>query len=129
MLPLQAQTERTQRLHRELIAFVAEQEAQVRPGERLLGSSEIIESVFGKMKRLEQDQSKNGFTGLLLGLGALVSTTTSAVIQQALETVSTKQVAIWCQKTLGQTVQSKRRQAFTTSRKAEQKWDQLPAPI
>ena len=129
LLPLQAQTERTQRLHRELIAFVAEQEAQVRPGERLLGSSEIIESVFGKMKRLEQDQSKNGFTGLLLGLGALVSTTTSAVIQQALETVSTKQVAIWCQKTLGQTVQSKRRQAFTTSRKAEQKWDQLPAPI
>jgi len=129
LLPLQAQTERTQRLQRELIAFVAEQEAQVRPGERLLGSSEIIEFVFGKMKRLEQDQSNNGFTGLLLGLGALVSTTTSAVIQQALETVSTKQVEIWCQEILGQTVQSKRRQTLTTSRKTEQKWDQLPAPI
>jgi len=53
------------------------------------------------MKRLEQDQSKNGFTSLLLGLSALVSTTTNTVIQKALETVPTKQVEIWCQETLG----------------------------
>lgn len=129
LLPLQTQTERTQRLQRELIAFVSEQEAKVRYGERVLGSSEVIESVLGKMKRLEQDQSKNGFTGLLLGLAALVSTTTNAVIQKALETVPTKQVEIWCQETLGQTVQAKRHQAFATSRKAEQKRDQLPEPI
>jgi len=77
-----------------LIAFVTEQESQVHQGERLPGSSEVIESVFGKMKRLEQDQSKNGFTSLLLGLSALVSTTTNTVIQKALETVPTKQVEI-----------------------------------
>jgi len=129
LLPAQARTERTQKLYRELIAFVTEQEAKVRHSERLLGSSEIIESVFGKMKRLEQDQSKNGFTALLLGLGALVATTTNAVIQKALETVPTKQVEIWCQETLGQTVQSKRRQAFAASGKTEQKWDQLPAAV
>jgi hypothetical protein len=58
LLPLPAQTERTQRLRGELIAFVTEQAAQVRQDERLPGSSEVIESVFGKMKRLEQDQSK-----------------------------------------------------------------------
>ena len=127
LLPLPAQTERTQRLRCELITFVTEQEAQVRPGECLLGSSEIIESVFGKMKRLEQDQSKNGFTALLLGLAALVSTTTSAVVQKALETVPTKQVEIWRQQTLGQTLQSKRREAFDASKNAEQKQDQLLA--
>lgn len=126
LLPLSAQTERTQRVRRELVAFVAEQEAEAHPGERLLGSSEVIESVLGKLKRLEQDQSKSGFTGLLLGLSALVSTTTPAVIQQALETVPTKQVGAWCQKTLGQTVQAKRRQAFASLGNAEQKWDQLP---
>ena len=129
VLPLPAQTERTQRLRCELIAFVTEQEAQVRPGERLVGSSEIIESVFGKMKRLEQDQSKNGFTTLLLGLGALVSTTTSAMIQKALETVPTKQVELWRQQTLGQTLQSKRREAFAAFKKTEQKQDQLQAAI
>jgi hypothetical protein len=127
--PFPAQTERAQRLRCELIAFVTEQETKVRPGERLLGSSEVIESVFGKMKRLEQDQSKNGFTALLLGLSALVSTTNGAVIQNALETVSTKQVETWRQKTLGQTLQSKRREAFATSRKAEQKRDQLHAAV
>ena len=110
----------------ELLVFVAEQEAQVHPGERLLASSEVIESIFGKLKRLEQDQSKNGFTGLLLGLSAMVSTTTNAVILQALETVPTKRIALWSQETIGQTVQSQRRQAFAISRKAEQKWDQLP---
>ena len=125
LAPLQAQAQRTQRLRRELMAFVTEQESKVRPGERLLGSSEVIESVFGKMKRLEQDHSKNGFTGLLLGLGALVSTTTNAIIQKAMETVPTKQVAIWCQESLGQTLQSKRRQAFAASIKTKQKWDQL----
>ena len=126
LLPLPAQTERTQRVRRELVAFVVEQEAKAHPDERLLGSSEVIESVLGKMKRLEQDQSKSGFTGLLLGLSALVSTTTTAVIQKALETVPTKQVWAWCQKTLGPTVQAKRREAFASLGKAEQKWDQLP---
>ena len=111
------------------MAFVTEQEAKVRPGEHLLGSSEVIESVFGKMKRLEQDQSKNGFTGLLLGLSALVSTTTNAVIQMALETVPTKQVEYWCQETLGQTVQSKRRQVFASAKLSEQKQDLFLAPI
>jgi hypothetical protein len=129
LMPLQAQAERTQRLRHELMAFVIEQEAKVRPGEHLLGSSEVIESVFGKMKRLEQDQSKNGFTGLLLGLSALVSTTTNAVIQMALETVPTKQVEHWCQETLGQTVQSKRRQVFASAKLSEQKQDLFLAPV
>jgi hypothetical protein len=57
-------TERVQRIRRELIAFVAEEAAKARPKERLVGSSEVIESVLGKMKRLEQDQAKSGFTGL-----------------------------------------------------------------
>ena len=111
----------------ERVAFVSEQEAQAHPNERLLGSSEVIESVLGKMKRLERDQAKNGFTGLLLGLSAIVATTTTTVIQQALETVSTKQVWDWCQKTIGQSVQSKRRQILVSLDRAEQKWDQCAA--
>jgi len=46
----------------------------------------------------------------------------NTVIQKALETVPTKQVEIWCQETLGQTLQSERRQAFAPSKKAVQKW-------
>ena len=122
-----ASTERAEKVRRELVTFVAQEEAKAYPHERLLGSSEVVESVLGKMKRIEQDQAKSGFTGLVLGISAMVSTTTKEVIQQALETVPTKQVWAWCQEKLGQSVQSKRRKAFAVSRKAEQKWNQLPS--
>jgi hypothetical protein len=42
----------------------------VRIGERLPGTTEVLESCFGKLKGLEDGQSKSGFTGLVLSLGA-----------------------------------------------------------
>jgi hypothetical protein len=117
-------TEQAEKVRRELVTFVAQEEAKAQPYERLLGSSEVIESVLGKMKRLEQDQAKSGFTGLVLGISAMVSTTTKEVIQQALETVPTTQVWAWCREKLGQSVQSKRREVFAASKNAEQKRNQ-----
>lgn len=125
-LPSLGRTERTRRVRGELITFVTEQAVQARPNERLLGSSEVIESVLGKMKRLERDQAKNGFTGLILSLGAIVATNTTAVIQKAMETVSTQQVREWCQKTLGESVQSKRHKVHAFLGQLEQKLDQSP---
>jgi hypothetical protein len=120
-----AHTQRTQRVRHQLLVFVAEQSFQAQPNERLLGSSEVIESVFGKLKRLEHNQAKNGFTGLLLSIAAMVSTTTQEVVQAALETVPTKVVLDWCKKNLGQSLQAKRKEAFAGGHQAEQKWDQL----
>ena len=120
-----AHRERTKKVSHHLLAFVAEQSLQAKHHERLLGSSEVIESVFGKFKRLEQDQAKGGFTGLLLGLGALVAMTTREIVQKALETVSTKEVLDWCKQKLGPSVQAKRKEAFAIQRKMEQKRDQL----
>lgn len=120
-----ARTERTEKVCRELVTFVAEEASKARANERLLGSSEVIESVLGKMKRLEQDQAKSGFTGLVLAISALVSTTSKEVIQRALETVTTKQVLTWCREKLGQSVQSKRREVFAVLKVAEQKRNQL----
>lgn len=114
-----AQTCRTRRVQEELITFVAQEAAKAHPGEHLLGSSEIIESVLGKMKRLEHDQAQSGFTGLVLGLCALVATTTQDILQQALETVSTQQVADWCREKLGRSVQSKRRALLGSLGEAE----------
>ena len=67
----------------QLLAFVKKESLKARPEERLLGSSEIIESVFGKLKRLEQNQAKSGFTGLVLSVAAVVSETTQEVVQNA----------------------------------------------
>lgn len=122
-----AHTEQAQKVCAELLAFVAQEEAKARPNERLLGSSEIIESVLGKLKRLEQDQARSGFTGLLLALCAAVATTTTDVVHQALEAVPTKMILAWCRQNLGQSVQAKRREAFAAHGGAEQKWNQLYA--
>jgi hypothetical protein len=105
-------TARGQRVAQCLLTFVEAEAAKAAPHERLLGSSEVIESVFGKLKRLEQQHAQSGFTGLVLAAGALVSTTTHEVIQQALATVSTAQVRQWCQQHLGPSVQAQRQQAF-----------------
>ena len=43
-------------------------------------------SPFGKMKRLEHDQAKSGFTVFILSLAAIVSETTTEVVHKALET-------------------------------------------
>jgi hypothetical protein len=109
---LEVHTKRTKRVRDTLLGFVKEQSLKAKPNERLIGSSEVIESVFGKLKRFEQDQAKSGFTGLLLSVGAIVSKTTSEVVQKAMEAVRTKDVIEWCKETLGQSVQSKRREAF-----------------
>jgi hypothetical protein len=122
-----AHTERTKKVRAQLLAFVAEDSLKIKPNERILGSSEVIESVFGKLKRLEQDQAKSGFTGLLLCVSAMVSTTTEDVVQKALQTVPTKTVLAWCTENIGQSVQAKRKEAFVSHDKTERKRDQFSA--
>lgn len=75
----------------------------------MLGSSEVIESVFGKLKRLEKDQAKNGFTSMVLSIAAMVSSTTKEIIEKAMETVPTKKISEWCSEHIGQSVQSKKK--------------------
>jgi hypothetical protein len=114
-------TARGRRVGQQLLAFVRAESAKAAAQERLLGSSEVIESVFGKQKRIEHPQAKSGFTGLLLTLSAMVSETTQDVIQKALETVPTQRVRQWCQQYLGPSIQAQRQQAFRRLKQAEQK--------
>jgi hypothetical protein len=96
-------------LREELIAFVRAESLKARPGERLPGTTEVLESCFGKLKALEGVQSKSGFTGLVLSLGAMVSTWTQESVGEALERCRVRDVLAWCRKTLGT---SDRRQLF-----------------
>lgn len=99
---------RTQKIRHKLLGFVKEQGAKAHSSERRLGRSEVIESVFGKQKRLEPAPAKSGFTGFVLGIAAIVSTTTSEVVKKAMETVPTKAVLDWCQENIGSSVQTKK---------------------
>ena len=97
------------RMLRDLLGFLAEQSFGLRAGERLVGSTEVLESIIGKYKRLQSNHSKGGMTAMLLSIGAVLGTTSTSIIRQALETVRTADVAAWCQKHLGVTLLSQRR--------------------
>lgn len=96
-------------LRRQLIEFVSEQSEQVPRGQRLPGSSEVLESCFGKFKAMERNQANGGFTGMLLGIAACVAERTQEVIHEALEKSKTHEVIDWIHKKLGSTVGAMRR--------------------
>lgn len=118
-------TERTQRVRQQLLTRVAQESQKAYPDERLVGSSDVIESVFGKLKDLEGDYAARGFTGLVLSAAAMVSTTTQEVIQKALETVPTRKVREWREGNLGKSFQAQRKALFKPLDKSEQKQGQL----
>jgi len=95
-----------------LLEFVAEQSMLARVDERLIGSSEVLESLIGKYKLLQRTHSKGGMTATLLSFGAIVLDKTSATIRNALETVKTQDVYDWCTEKLGITIQAQRKTAF-----------------
>lgn len=119
------QTPRPSRFRVSVLHVVAEESAKASPVERLVGSSEVLESLFGKLKHLEGEQAKSGITGLILSLPAMVAPTTEEVLYQAIETTSTQQVLNWCNEHIGRSLQVKRRSVFNTPDFTEQKWDKL----
>lgn len=115
ILPKTPQHDSSRDLATTVLAFVREQAKKARPGERLPGSTEILESSFGKFKVLEREQSKGGFTSLVLAFGALLGKTTQQAITLALQQSPTQVVTDWCREHLGTTLFSQRRLAYEAS--------------
>lgn len=111
-------------LGRELLEFVKEQCQGLNEGERLPGSTEVVETCMGKLKRLEGEQSKGGFTGLLLGLGAVVGKKDDHSVEELFQQVAIKEVRAWIKDNLGQTVQAARRRLGMAYRQAQQNRNQ-----
>jgi hypothetical protein len=81
--------------------YLEEVESKLRPGERLLATSDIIESLFGKYKFLTERSPQKTITRLILSIGALVSKRTPDLVRQAMETVKTAAVGQWFRKYVG----------------------------
>lgn len=110
-----------------ILAFLAGQTAAARPGERLIGSTEVLESIIGKYKRLQSMHSGGGMTGMILSVGALVGQPSRDRIVEALKQVTNSKVWQWCRERLGVTLQAQRKLAFATEQKLDPK--QLTNPI
>jgi hypothetical protein len=77
--------------------------------ERFTASTEILESSFGKLKRIERQQSQDGMTGLVLALGAIVGTCSETDLKDALEATPQKKMDNWVSRVLGPSMQWFRR--------------------
>jgi len=101
-----------QRMAQALVEFLTEQAALLQPGESLPASSEVLESLIGKGKRMQGQHSRGGFTKMLLGMAASVVQITEARVCEALETVRDVDLRAWCQQHLGVSLTAQRRQAL-----------------
>jgi len=110
--------DKSKELAKRLLDFVREAEQQLRQGERLPMSTEILESAFGLYKQLERQHSKSGFTSLIACLPALLKPTTPEGVREAFDRVSAKDVKAWVKKHFGSTVTSRRNAAYTEHKAA-----------
>lgn len=95
-----------------LIEHALQTESCLRENERGWGSTELLESLYGQYKHLEGQHSKGGFTGLLAALPALTVDWTAAIVRQHLARVSVREMKDWVKDNLGQTLASRRAEAY-----------------
>ncbi|MCK5831782.1 MAG: hypothetical protein KAH20_15925 [Methylococcales bacterium] len=100
-------------LKENLIDFVKRQGSVCKKDERLLGSGEIIEPVFGKQKHLERDYAKEGFASLILDIGVFVGEMTVDMVKEALIYTPVKTIVKWCKEELGETLKRKKTEAYS----------------
>jgi hypothetical protein len=99
------------RLAATLVDFVSEQ-SQHGHAQSLPASTEVLESLIGKGKRLQGQHSRGGFTKMILGMAASVARIAHDGIMEALETVRNADLLEWCQQKLGPSLTAQRRQAL-----------------
>lgn len=102
---------------REKLKEVLRKEEQKIPNnDYYLGSSESLESLFGKFKAIERDYASTGLTSLVLAIPALVGVVSESIVQKALEAISVDNINAWVQENMGDTFLSKRRVALKRPR-------------
>jgi hypothetical protein len=108
-------------LGQELLTFIREQTTDLKEGETVVGSTEAVETIMGILKRLQGEDNKGGFTGLLLGLGLMVGKKSKDSASQLLAKVSMKDVRNWIKTKIDTTVQSQRCRLALALKKTQQK--------
>jgi len=111
----------------QILSFGSETATAVGSADRVPGSSEVIESLIGKGKRLAGVHSSSGMTAQLLSMAATVTKPTQQFITEALHHIGIKHLKQWCSSFLPQSLQSKRQRDLPPTT-AEQNLRKHPAP-
>jgi len=102
-------SERAKTFAIKVLDFVFEQSLKAEYNERLLGSSEIIESLIGTLKQRLNSQSRSGFTASVLMASTIAGEVSMSMTHEAMEEISAGDVLEWSAAFIGDTIQKKRR--------------------
>jgi hypothetical protein len=119
---------RTENAFREqVLSFVREEGAKVPARQKYLGSTDVLESLFGKYKDLAAQAPCREITANVLMIPLLVTTLTADLLRQALETVRAQDVEEWLDEHLGPSPQKKKRAVLTAARSSNSNEGPEPA--
>jgi hypothetical protein len=100
----------------QLIAWIKQSSDKLKDNERAWLSTEILESLFGKFKQVEQQQSKGGFTRVIAAIPTLCIKATKQIVRKAFQSVNSPQTREWINASLGKTLNARRNAAYRESR-------------
>ena len=99
----------------EFIKYIKDMESICPTDEKVLITSDIIESAFGKYKNYISLNPMAGVTNLILCLSAFTASLSEKNIKTALENTTINDIKVWTQKFVGKTLLQKRKEAFCFS--------------
>jgi hypothetical protein len=97
-------------------AYVSKNVRQAEKGETLVGSSEVLESAFGKLKAKAGESGKGELTGMAMSLGAILGSHDAEQVRQALDAVPQKKAEGMISRLLGPTLCWLRHQLFGSAK-------------
>jgi hypothetical protein len=100
---------------RQVLSFVRKEGAKVPVRQRYLGSTDVLESLFGTYKDLADQAPCREITANVLMIPLLVTPLTAELLRQALETVRGQDVEQWLEEHLGSSPQKKKRRVLTAA--------------
>ena len=112
----------------ELHVFLKEQAAKIPNGDTWLGTSDIIESVFGKYKSFSARSALKDIGKMILLMPVFTTKLTSENIKKAMEKYRVQDIRTWIHETLGISLFSKRKLAFGSRREKHENINQKMIP-
>lgn len=119
---------RAQQVQEQVLAYLDREGAKIPEGQTLLGTSDIIESIFGKYKLFSTERSLKEIGKMVLMIPVFTARITCDTVQKAMESVRQIDVEEWSDRVFGQSMLSKRRAVFSrqgTTQKLHEKPTQV----
>ena len=100
---------RLERFQGQILDYLTTESSQIREGQTLLATSDVIESLFGKYKHFSSRCPFKQMGQMLLTISLSTMNLTASVVKQALETIRALDLEKWSARVFGQSMLSKRK--------------------